>query len=30
MCVQETLYTEFQPDFEYEIWKSKGELSKGE
>ncbi|CVK91406.1 related to novobiocin biosynthesis protein novR [Fusarium mangiferae] len=26
----ETLYTEFQPDFEYEIWKSKGELSKGE
>lgn len=27
---QETLYTEFQPDFEYEIWKSKGELCKGE
>ncbi|KZZ94418.1 class II Aldolase and Adducin N-terminal domain protein [Moelleriella libera RCEF 2490] len=26
----ETLYTEFQPDFEFEIWKSKGELSKGE
>ncbi|KAF5003434.1 hypothetical protein FDECE_10031 [Fusarium decemcellulare] len=26
----ETLYTEFQPDFEYEIWKSGGELSKGE
>ncbi|KAF7527966.1 hypothetical protein PCG10_001900 [Penicillium crustosum] len=26
----ETLYTEFQPDFEYEIWKSKGELCKGE
>ncbi|KAF2966980.1 hypothetical protein GQX73_g6603 [Xylaria multiplex] len=25
----ETLYTEFQPDFEYEIWKSNGELSKG-
>ncbi|KAI0140360.1 class II aldolase and Adducin N-terminal domain protein [Pestalotiopsis sp. NC0098] len=25
----ETLYTEFQPDFEYEIWKSKGELKKG-
>ncbi|KAH7324157.1 class II aldolase and Adducin N-terminal domain protein [Stachybotrys elegans] len=25
----ETLYNEFQPDFEYEIWKSKGELSKG-
>ncbi|KAF7538151.1 hypothetical protein G7054_g3156 [Neopestalotiopsis clavispora] len=24
----ETLYTEFQPDFEYEIWKSKGELKK--
>ncbi|KAJ5728375.1 hypothetical protein N7493_004705 [Penicillium malachiteum] len=22
----ETLYTEFQPDFEYEIWKSEGEL----
>lgn len=27
---QETLYTEFQPDFEYEIWKSNGELCKGE
>ncbi|KAJ5723264.1 class II aldolase/adducin N-terminal [Penicillium malachiteum] len=26
----ETLYTEFQPDFEYEIWKSEGELCKGE
>ncbi|KAH6888190.1 class II aldolase and Adducin N-terminal domain protein, partial [Thelonectria olida] len=26
----ETLYTEFQPDFEYEIWKSNGELCKGE
>ncbi|KAJ4253893.1 hypothetical protein NW762_010291 [Fusarium torreyae] len=26
----ETLYTEFQPDFEYEIWKSKGQLRKGE
>ncbi|KAK7414254.1 hypothetical protein QQX98_006851 [Neonectria punicea] len=26
----ETLYTEFQPDFEYEIWKSNGELTKGE
>ncbi|KAI0487798.1 class II aldolase/adducin N-terminal [Xylaria cf. heliscus] len=26
----ETLYTEFQPDLEYEIWKSNGELSKGE
>ncbi|KAL2694784.1 hypothetical protein Neosp_001371 [[Neocosmospora] mangrovei] len=26
----ETLYTEFQPDFEYEIWKSGGELCKGE
>ncbi|KAE8370452.1 class II aldolase/adducin N-terminal [Aspergillus caelatus] len=26
----ETLYYEFQTDFEYEIWKSKGELSKGE
>ncbi|KAH9427274.1 hypothetical protein MCOR02_012180 [Pyricularia oryzae] len=26
----ETLYTEFQPDFEFEIWKSKGELCKGE
>ncbi|KAI1122571.1 class II aldolase/adducin N-terminal [Nemania abortiva] len=26
----ETLYTEFQPDFEYEIWMSNGELSKGE
>ncbi|GKT44490.1 meiotically up-regulated gene 14 protein [Colletotrichum spaethianum] len=26
----ETLYTEFQPDFEYEIWKSRGELQKGE
>lgn len=26
---QETLYTEFQPDLEYEIWKSGGELSKG-
>ena len=25
----ETLYTEFQPDFEYEIWKPNGELSKG-
>lgn len=25
----ETLYVEFQPDFEYEIWKSRGELSKG-
>ncbi|KAK7407854.1 hypothetical protein QQX98_009969 [Neonectria punicea] len=25
----ETLYTEFQPDFEYEIWKSKGELKTG-
>ncbi|KKA27567.1 hypothetical protein TD95_001455 [Thielaviopsis punctulata] len=25
----ETLYSEFQPDFEYEIWKSNGELSKG-
>ncbi|KAJ5161817.1 hypothetical protein N7492_007209 [Penicillium capsulatum] len=25
-----TLYTEFQPDFEYEIWKSKDELCKGE
>ncbi|KAJ8119706.1 hypothetical protein ONZ43_g3402 [Nemania bipapillata] len=25
----ETLYTEFQPDFEYEIWMSNGELSKG-
>ncbi|PLB51465.1 class II aldolase and Adducin domain-containing protein [Aspergillus steynii IBT 23096] len=25
----ETLYYEFQPDFEYEIWKSRGELSKG-
>ncbi|KAJ5997794.1 hypothetical protein N7522_009454 [Penicillium canescens] len=24
----ETLYTEFQPDFEYEIWKSNGELCK--
>ncbi|KAL4736089.1 class II aldolase/adducin N-terminal [Aspergillus similis] len=26
----ETLYTEFQPDFEYEIWLSNGELCKGE
>ncbi|KAL1869655.1 hypothetical protein Daus18300_005510 [Diaporthe australafricana] len=26
----ETLYTEFQPDFEFEIWKSEGELIKGE
>ncbi|WYZ37085.1 hypothetical protein EsH8_II_000591 [Colletotrichum jinshuiense] len=26
----EALYTEFQPDFEYEIWKSRGELQKGE
>ncbi|POR36827.1 Class II Aldolase and Adducin N-terminal domain protein [Tolypocladium paradoxum] len=26
----ETLYTEFQPDFEYEIWKSNGELCKGD
>ncbi|KAK6215517.1 class II Aldolase and Adducin domain-containing protein [Colletotrichum tabaci] len=26
----ETLYTEFQPDFEYEIWKSRGELHKGD
>ncbi|KAH6693853.1 class II aldolase/adducin N-terminal [Plectosphaerella plurivora] len=26
----EALYVEFQPDFEYEIWKSKGQLSKGE
>ncbi|PYI17047.1 class II aldolase and Adducin N-terminal domain protein [Aspergillus japonicus CBS 114.51] len=26
----ETLYTEFQPDFEYEIWKSNGELCRGE
>ncbi|KAM0545843.1 hypothetical protein ACHAPJ_011170 [Fusarium lateritium] len=26
----ETLYTEFQPDFEYEIWKSEGQLRKGE
>ncbi|KAK1472413.1 class II Aldolase and Adducin domain-containing protein [Colletotrichum cuscutae] len=26
----ETLYTEFQPDFEYEIWRSRGELCKGE
>ncbi|BCS20839.1 uncharacterized protein APUU_21271S [Aspergillus puulaauensis] len=25
----ETLYIEFQPDFEYEIWKSEGELRKG-
>ncbi|KIX07432.1 uncharacterized protein Z518_02085 [Rhinocladiella mackenziei CBS 650.93] len=25
----ETLYTEFRPDFEYEIWKSKGELTDG-
>jgi ribulose-5-phosphate 4-epimerase/fuculose-1-phosphate aldolase len=25
----ETLYTEFQPDFKYEVWKSKGELSMG-
>ncbi|KAM0722906.1 hypothetical protein Q7P37_001104 [Cladosporium fusiforme] len=25
----DVLYTEFQPDFEYEIWKSNGELSKG-
>ncbi|KAL2886051.1 Meiotically up-regulated protein 14 [Ceratocystis lukuohia] len=25
----ETLYSEFQPDFEYEIWKSNGELTKG-
>ncbi|KAL1895985.1 hypothetical protein Cpir12675_003025 [Ceratocystis pirilliformis] len=24
----ETLYSEFQPDFEYEIWKSNGELTK--
>ncbi|KAH6981679.1 class II aldolase/adducin N-terminal [Ilyonectria sp. MPI-CAGE-AT-0026] len=26
----ETLYTEFQPDFQYEIWKSEGELAQGE
>ncbi|CAJ0548408.1 Ff.00g020210.m01.CDS01 [Fusarium sp. VM40] len=26
----ETLYTEFQPDFEFEIWKSQGELRKGD
>ncbi|KAL4895344.1 class II aldolase and Adducin N-terminal domain protein [Aspergillus ambiguus] len=26
----ETLYTEFQPDFEFEIWKSRGELCKGD
>jgi ribulose-5-phosphate 4-epimerase/fuculose-1-phosphate aldolase len=25
----ETLYMEFQPDFKYEVWKSKGELSMG-
>lgn len=25
----ETLYTEFQPDFEYEIWKSGGEVTNG-
>lgn len=25
----ETLYTEFQPDFKYEVWKSKGELNMG-
>ncbi|ESU06016.1 hypothetical protein FGSG_00790 [Fusarium graminearum PH-1] len=24
-----TLYTEFQPDFEYEVWKSNGELQSG-
>ncbi|WZH40516.1 class II aldolase/adducin N-terminal [Fusarium acuminatum] len=24
-----TLYTEFQPDFEYEVWKSQGELQSG-
>lgn len=29
IIVQETLYAEFQPDFEYEIWKSKGQLCKG-
>lgn len=28
--IQEMLYMEFQLDFEYEIWKFKGELSKGE
>jgi hypothetical protein len=27
---QEVLYTEFQPDFDFEIWKSKGELCRGE
>lgn len=25
--LQETLYTEFQPDLKYEVWKSKGQLS---
>ncbi|CAI7602441.1 unnamed protein product [Penicillium viridicatum] len=25
----ETVYADFQPDFEYEVWKSKGEISKG-
>ncbi|KAJ4329141.1 hypothetical protein N0V84_000265 [Fusarium piperis] len=25
----ESLYTEFQPDFEYEVWQSKGELKSG-
>lgn len=29
-ALQETLYTEFQPDFQYEIWKSEGELTQGE
>ncbi|GKT56409.1 class II aldolase family protein [Colletotrichum tofieldiae] len=29
-ALKETLYTEFQPDLEYEIWKSQGDLQKGE